>query len=259
RGGGRFGGRIAENIAASPHRLDVILAFGGDRELFAQLADEDVDDLQLRLVHAAIEMVEEHLLGEGRALAQAQQFENAVFLAGEMEWRVFHFDGAAVEIDGELAGTDYRLGMALGAAHDRLDAGDQLTPVEGFRQEIVGAEAQTLDLVVEFGKAGEDEDRRAHARGTQPAQHLIAIDIRQHQVEDDDVVIVEFADFQPVFAEIRRVADKSFGAQHHLNAGGGCRIIFHEQYAHLPPPQEPPSLGTITRFNYPYQLRLMPG
>src|ERR1700722_16895530 len=62
--------RLAQHIAAAPHRLDEVAAFGSIGELLAQLADEDVDDLQFRLVHAAIEMVDEHFLGQGGALAE---------------------------------------------------------------------------------------------------------------------------------------------------------------------------------------------
>src|ERR1700759_3446686 len=83
-GGLRGGIRVAQHVAAAPDRLDIVLAAGGGGELLSELADEDVDDLQLRLVHAAIEMVEKHLLGQRRALAQAQQLEDAVFLAGQM-------------------------------------------------------------------------------------------------------------------------------------------------------------------------------
>eukprot|EP01035_Chromulina_nebulosa_P005433 gene5433-7364_t len=50
---------------------DTLLAAGGRRQLLAQLADEHVDDLQLGLVHAAVEMVEEHLLREGTTLTKA--------------------------------------------------------------------------------------------------------------------------------------------------------------------------------------------
>jgi hypothetical protein len=50
--------RLAQHIAAAPHGFDEIAAFGGVGELLAELADEDVDDLQFGLIHAAIEMVE---------------------------------------------------------------------------------------------------------------------------------------------------------------------------------------------------------
>src|SRR5437879_5893991 len=46
-------GRFAQHIAAAPDRFDIILAAGSVGELLAQLADEDVDDLELGLVHAA--------------------------------------------------------------------------------------------------------------------------------------------------------------------------------------------------------------
>ena len=62
--------RIPQDVPASPHGFDMMIAAGRRRQLLAQLADEHIDDLQFRLVHAAVEMVEEHLLGEGRALAQ---------------------------------------------------------------------------------------------------------------------------------------------------------------------------------------------
>src|SRR3954447_23015400 len=98
---------IAQDVAASPYRLDVMVAAGGLCQLLAQLADEDVDDLHVRFVHPAIEMVEEHLLGQGQALAQAEQFEDAVFLGGQMQRLVASSGGTRVKIEGQLAGADY--------------------------------------------------------------------------------------------------------------------------------------------------------
>src|SRR5262245_38955256 len=66
---------FAQHIAAAPHRLDVVLSAGCNGKLLAELADKDVDDLQLRLVHAAIKVVEEHLFGEGGAFAQREKLE----------------------------------------------------------------------------------------------------------------------------------------------------------------------------------------
>src|ERR1700691_4482402 len=62
--------RFAQDVAAAPHRFDIILAARSVGEFFPQLADEDVDNLEFRFVHSAIEMVEKHLFGERRALAQ---------------------------------------------------------------------------------------------------------------------------------------------------------------------------------------------
>src|SRR3954447_2036705 len=99
--------RLAQHIAAAPHCFDEIASFGGVGELLAQLADEDVDDLQFRLVHAAIEVIEEHFLGQRRALAQREQLEHLVFLARQMHPLTTDLDGLGVEIDYEIAGLDH--------------------------------------------------------------------------------------------------------------------------------------------------------
>src|SRR5262249_5086716 len=171
--------RVAQHVAPAPHGLDVAVAAGRGLQLVAELADEHVDDLELGLVHAAVEVVEEHFLRQRRALAQRQQLEDAVLLASQMQRLALDLDHARVEIDRELAGLDDRVGVALGAAHDRLDAGDQLALIERLGEIVVGTEAEPLDLVVQLGEAGQDQDRRVDARRTQPAQHLVGVDVRQ--------------------------------------------------------------------------------
>src|SRR5215471_18819560 len=181
-------------------------------------------------------MVEEHLLGQRRALAQRQQLDDAVFLAGEMQLAALDLDRAGIEVDRQLAGADHRIGMALGAADDGLDAGDQLALVERLGQVVVGPEAQALQLVVELAEARQDEDWGIDPRGAQPAQHLVAVDVRQHEVEQDDVVIVELADLQAVLAEIGGVDDEVLRLEHQLDALGGARVVLDDQYAHSSSP-----------------------
>src|ERR1043166_4341532 len=63
--------RIAEHVTATPHCLDVVFSGGCVCKLPAQLADEHVNDLDLRFVHATVELVEKHLLGKRSPFAQA--------------------------------------------------------------------------------------------------------------------------------------------------------------------------------------------
>src|SRR3954453_14809026 len=150
--------RLAQHVAAAPHGLDEVAAFRGIRELLAELAGEDVDDLQLGLVHAAIEVVEEHFFGKGRALAEREQLQHLVFLARQMHALAADLDRLGVEIAHEIAGLDYRLSVALGTAYDRMDAGNQFVLVEGLGHVVVGTDAETLDLVLDAGEAGEDQN-----------------------------------------------------------------------------------------------------
>jgi hypothetical protein len=71
-----------------------------------------------------------------------------VLLAGEMHALAAHFHHLGVEVDYEISGLDDGLGVALGAAHDGMDARHQLVLVEWLGHVVVGAEAETFDLIL---------------------------------------------------------------------------------------------------------------
>src|SRR5882762_2623753 len=160
--------RVAQRVAAAPHGFDVVIAASRLSELLAQLAEKDVDDLELGFVHPAVEVVEKHLLGQRRPFAQAQQFQDGVLLDGQVERLVTNRDTVAVEVDQKLAGADRRFGIALRAPNDRPNARDQLALLEWFGQEVVGAEAEPLDLVVKLIESRKNQDRSAHPGRPQP-------------------------------------------------------------------------------------------
>src|SRR3546814_11577924 len=96
--------------------------------------------------------------------------------------------------------------MPLGAADDRMDTGDQLLAVKRLGDIIVSAKAQRADLAVQFRLAGEDENGCAHLGEAQLLQHLIAMDVRQVQIEQDDIVIIQLTQIEASFrSDERRV------------------------------------------------------
>jgi len=79
------GKHYIETVWGRGHVLRGLAPRSATRLLTARsIATPDIDDFKLGLVHPAIEMVQEHLLCYRRTLAQAEQFENAVFFAGQM-------------------------------------------------------------------------------------------------------------------------------------------------------------------------------
>src|SRR6185437_1541332 len=226
---------LAQHVAAPPDGLDVILAAGRDRKLLAQLADENVDDLEFGLVHAAIEMVEEHLLGERRPLAQGEQLEHLVFLAGQVHALAGDLYGLGVEVHSQIASLDDRLRMALAAADDGMDASDQLVLVEGLGHVVVGAEAETAHLVFDAGETAQDEDWGLHLGDAQGAEHLVAAHVGQVQVKQDDVVVIELAEIDALFAEVRRVHVETFGFEHQLDALRRRAVVLNQEHTHAVP------------------------
>ena len=143
-----------------------------------------------------------------------------------------HLDRLGVEIDDEIAGLNDRVCVSLGSSHDGVDARDQLVLVERFGHVVVGAKAETFDFVVDGGKAGKDQDWRLHPGNAQLPQHVEARHIRQVQIKEDNVVVVDFAEVDAFLAEIRRIDVEALGLQHRLDRLRRGAIVFNQQYAH---------------------------
>src|SRR5262249_26167714 len=124
---------------------------------------------------------------------------------------------------------------ALGAAHDRVDARYQFVLVERLGHVVVGTEAQAADLVLDAGKPGEDQDRRLHLGDAQRAEHLEAGHVRKIQIEQDDVVVVEFTEIDALFPQIGGVDVEALGLHHQLDRLSGGAVVLNQQYAHASP------------------------
>ena len=152
-------------------------------------------------------------------------------------------NGLLVEIDDQVAGRDHRLGMALRAADDGVNAGDEFVFMEGLGQIIVGTEAEALHLVFDAGETRKDKNRRLHLGNAERAQHLIARHIGKIDVEKNDVVVVELAEIDAFLAEVGRIDVEVLGLEHQLDALRGGAVVFYQEHAHVEPSAFPSSVG----------------
>ena len=92
------------------------------------------------------------------------------------------------DVEGEVVGGDDQWFGALGrtAAHGGPDPGEELVHAERLGDVVVGAGVEGLDLVVGVVPGGED-DHRDLGHVAKPPEHLDAVEVRQAEVEDDDV------------------------------------------------------------------------
>ncbi len=153
-----------------------------------------------------------------------------------MDASTIDFDGLRIEVHGQLAGADDRLAVALRATHHGVDAGDQLFAVERLGHVIVGAETEAADLAVHLGNAREDQDRRLHLGDAQFLEHVVTVHVREVEVEQDDIVIIQLAQIEALFAKIGRIDIEAFGGQHELDRFCCGRLVFDQQYSHGRPP-----------------------
>ncbi len=178
-------------------------------------------------------MVEEHLLGERRTFAQAEQLKHLVFLAGEMDALALNLDRLGIQVHDDIAGTDDRFGMALGAANNGRDAGDQFVLVKGLCEIVVGAVTEGFDLRLDVRISREDHDRCVDPRHAQLLQDFIAGNIRQREIEDDDVILVDLAEVDAFFPKICRVNIEARSLQHQFDTAGHRIIIFDQKNPHV--------------------------
>lgn len=126
-----------------------------------------------------------------------------------------------------------------------LDPRQELRLVERLGQEIVRAKSQRLHLGLWLRQSRENQDRRAVSAQPHPPDHLIPIDVRQHQVHDHDVVIVVTQDLQRFLSRIGVINDGVRALEDQRRAASGGQIIFNEQYTHCCVPRSEENVSTI--------------
>ena len=117
--------------------------------------------------------------------------------------------------------------MPFGATDDSLNPRQQFGFVERLCQIVVGTVTQAFDLFVGLAQAGQNQNRRIDFGCSQVFQNFIAVHVRQHQIKNDNVVVIELSDFQAVFAKVGGVHNHPFFFEHRLNTLRDGVIIFN--------------------------------
>src|SRR5690606_17752671 len=180
-------------------------------------------------------MIEEHLLGERRALAERKKLQHLVFLARQVNALTRNLNGLGVEINHQVARMDDRLRMALRTTNDGVDTRNQLILVERLGHVVVGTETKAPHLVFNTGHARENEDRGLHLGQAQSPQDLITRHVRQVQVKEDDVIIIQLAEIDTLFTQISRIDIEALRLEHQFDALCRRAIVFNQQNTHIIP------------------------
>ena len=102
----------------------------------------------------------------------------------------------------------------------------------GFVRIVVGAGVEPADAVREPVARGQHEDRRPDPRRAQPATDLEPVDPRQHDVEDDRVVVGRVRSRERVLAGDGNVHRVRLLGQPTAQQGGELHLVLDDQEAH---------------------------
>jgi hypothetical protein len=157
-------------------------------ELLAQLAHEDVDRAVAVDHRVAPHALVDRLAREHLALGVGEQLDQLELAPGEVGGDALGEGLELVGPDLDLADRDRRVVHArlgaLAAAHDGLDAGDQLLGVAGLGDPVVGAESQPAHALRDARLARADD----HAEVREPLAELLEVGpgLRAEDREIDD-------------------------------------------------------------------------
>ena len=111
-GGNRLRLWVMQNVTPAPYGGNKVLGSHG-LKFFAKFADKHINNLDIRLIPPAVQVVEECLLGLGNSLAQHQQFQNGKFFASQMNGAVFHCNRMVVQVQGQRANLGNGVGVSV--------------------------------------------------------------------------------------------------------------------------------------------------
>ena len=178
-------------------------------------------------------MLEQLKAGEHLARAAHEDLEHRELLGGELDLLVAPPDLVLRRIKAEVADAELRRALAVAASGERPQPGEQLCVGEGLHQVVVGPGVEARDAVRDAVARGQHQDRRPDAVVAQAPADLEAVDARQHQVEDDRVVLGRARHPEGVLALGGDVRGHPLLPQALADQAGHLGLVLDDQHAHL--------------------------
>ena len=127
-----------------------------------------------------------------------------------------------------------RRGRAAPKKH--ADAREQLHKGERLDQIIVGPEFQTLHAIIDTAPSAQNQNRRACLSVANSFEHLQTVHIRQHHVENDQVVIRRVHHVEGRLPVVRSVDSITGALESTFQKVSNSLFIFYDEKSHGAPP-----------------------
>ena len=176
------GGRGVEAVAHAAHGRDAIVA-----ELLPQVADVHVDHVRARVVVEPPDAAQQLLPAEHLPGMAEERLGERELPCGELDLRAVDAQPTGAQVEHAVAGLDRGRGGRALAPKTGADAREQLLEAERLRHVVVGAPLEPVHGVVDLVTSGEHHDLDPGSASAELAEHLVAVDPRQADVEDHHV------------------------------------------------------------------------
>ena len=195
--------------------------------------DEHVDDVGAGIERVVPHVRQDHRLGHDAAGVAHQVLEQRELAGPEFDGAALSGRNPADQVEAQVADGQLVLHRRLGGPADqRVHARQQFGKCERLGEVVVAAGHEARDAVVHRVPRAEDQHRRPDPLLPHALDHLEAIEVGQHQVDDGDVVRAGRCQGETGLAVGRMVDDEAGFAQAVGHEVGDLRVVLDEQRAH---------------------------
>ena len=161
-------------------------------------------------------------------------FEQAEFFGRERDFCLVHGDFVSCKVHHQIAILVPGRALArfpVESAEEGFDPGDERLRAEGFGYVVVGPQLQPYDGVRFFGFGGQhnDGDHGGFRSRPQSFADLETVDLRQHQVEDDQVGLLLFRVLKTFRAGFGRDRSKALFLQIEFDQLENVVLVFNDE------------------------------
>ncbi len=198
-------------------------------ELGTELGDEVVHGARGAVVARPPHRVEDLLPAEHAPTGAGQRRQDLELGAGELHPLAAAAHLHPVEIERHLAEPDRAAGGGGAPPQQRAHAGQQLAHRERLGDVVVGAEVEPQDPVHLGAPRRQDQHRGVVAGPPQPAEQLVAVEAREHDVEDDQVEPSRPRQPEPLAPVGGRGHLEPLAGERHLEPHPDRGVVLHHQ------------------------------
>lgn len=166
------------------------------------------------------------------ALALGDPEEDFGFTASEAEVALQRAGAAEIGAEGGVGGGILHPGFdGFGAGEAGLDRREEIFADDGFGEVVIGAEVHADPLIGAVAAGGEENERqqRGGRLGPQGLDDAIAIQLRHHDIADDEIGFLRAGFFEAYAAVLRRVHFITFELQHERDIPAHRSLIFDDE------------------------------
>src|SRR5215469_8412755 len=207
-------------------------------KLRAQPADAHVHDVASWIAGVAPYICEQLITGAHLARMTHEMPHQDELAMRQRDLLVVHAQHAALQVEPHTTRLEpprrRRCGPILDPSPDPCD---QLGDRERLRQVVDRPHLQAADLGLDVADRGQDEDTLRRIRPEDTAEHLVAVQPGQQEIEHDDRVVLALYEAQRVVAVRGNLELKAVGIQSTGNeTADALLVVAYEDPAHRNPP-----------------------